>query len=102
MDAAGEFLFGSTDLNTLDMELPIAGKALVGPRGSAVIGKEYGGFLYAFEDAQVLIPLRGRLGPHFWPLLEIKGDKNKVNRDQIDQWIQVCDTCRDRAEIERG
>jgi hypothetical protein len=91
MDAAGEFLFGSTDINSLDMELPVAGKAKIGPRGTAV-ESGYGEFVNAFDEVQVLVPLRGRMGPHVWPVMEMKQDKAKVHRAQIDQWVQVCAT----------
>jgi hypothetical protein len=88
MDAAGEFLFSTTDINSLDGELPVAGHAKIGPRGTAV-ASGYGGFVNAFDEVQVLIPVRGRMGPYVWPLLEMKGDKAKAYRSVIDAWVQV-------------
>jgi hypothetical protein len=38
MDAAGEFLFGASDLNTLDLPLPIAAQAKMGPKGTLAEG----------------------------------------------------------------
>jgi hypothetical protein len=38
MDAAGEFLFGASDLNTLDLPLPIPGQAKMGPKGTMAEG----------------------------------------------------------------
>ena len=89
MDAAGEFLFSTTDINSLDGVLPVAGKAKIGPRGSAC-ESGYGDFVNAFEESQALIPIRGRLGPHIWPALELGGDKAKPHRKLIDKWLQVC------------
>lgn len=39
MDAAGEFLFGASDLNTLDLPLPVAGQAKMGTKGTLAEGK---------------------------------------------------------------
>ncbi|KAF8598665.1 cytochrome P450 monooxygenase CYP63 [Ceratobasidium sp. AG-I] len=87
MDAAGEFLFSTTDINSLDGVLPVAGKAKIGPRGTAC-ESGYGDFVNAFEESQALIPKRGRLGPHIWPALELGGDKAKPHRELIDKWLQ--------------
>ena len=96
MDAAGEFLFSSTSINSLDMDLPIAGKAKIGPRGTAVESM-YGGFVNAFDEVQVLIPVRGRMGPYIWPLVEMRGDKAKKHRRVIDAWLQpLLDSAFDR------
>lgn len=98
MDAAGEFLFSSTDINSLDLELPIAGQAKIGPRGTAV-ESAYGGFVNAFDEVQALIPLRGRMGPYVWPLLEMKGDKAMEYRRLINQWVQpLLDSAFERRE----
>lgn len=88
MDAAGEFLFSTTDINSLDGVLPVAGKAKIGPRGSAS-ESGYGDFVNAFDESQALIPVRGRLGTYIWPALELAGDKARPHRDVIDKWLQV-------------
>lgn len=88
MDAAGEFLFSTTTINSLDASLPIAYQSKIGPRGSAC-PSGYGDFVNAFDESQLLIPIRGRLGPYIWPALELGGDKAKPHRDAIDQWLQV-------------
>ncbi|TFY81269.1 hypothetical protein EWM64_g2745 [Hericium alpestre] len=51
LDSASEFLFGNC-LHTLQGALPVAGKAKLGPKGSA-IDDEFGTFAWAFENAQV-------------------------------------------------
>lgn len=52
LDTAGEFLFGTPDLNTLDLPLPRAKHAKLGAKGTAPEGA-YGGFAQAFEEGQV-------------------------------------------------
>jgi len=87
MDAAGEFLFGASDLNTLNLPLPIAGQAKMGTKGTQAEGG-YGSFVTAFENALVLLPIRSRLGRYMWPLAELSGDKARPHRKEIDFWIQ--------------
>ncbi|KAG8699115.1 hypothetical protein FRC09_006833 [Ceratobasidium sp. 395] len=87
MDAAGEFLFGASDLNTLDLPLPVAGQAKLGPKGTAAEGG-YGSFVTAFEQALILHVTRSRLGRYMWPFAEISGDKARPYRKEIDFWIQ--------------
>ena len=53
IDTAAEFLFG-TALSTLHAALPIAGKAKMGPKGSA-INDEFGTFAWAFEVRNVCV-----------------------------------------------
>ncbi|KAG8999414.1 hypothetical protein FRB94_006194 [Tulasnella sp. JGI-2019a] len=62
MDTAGEFLFGTSDLHTLDLPFPKASEAVLGPKGIATDGI-YGGFVKAFEQGQV--NTRKRLGQPF-------------------------------------
>ncbi|KAG9029734.1 hypothetical protein FRB95_004936 [Tulasnella sp. JGI-2019a] len=52
MDTAGEFLFGTSDLNTLDLPFPKASEAVLGPKGVAT-DTIYGGFVQAFEQGQI-------------------------------------------------
>ncbi|QRV82734.1 cytochrome P450 family protein [Ceratobasidium sp. AG-Ba] len=87
MDAAGEFLFGASDLNTLDLPLPVAGQAKLGPKGTSAEGG-YGSFVTAFEKALILHVTRSRLGRYMWPFAELSGDKARPYRDEIDFWIQ--------------
>lgn len=87
MDAAGEFLFGASDLNTLDLPLPVAGQAKMGTKGTLAEGG-YGNFVSAFEQALILLPIRSRLGKHLWPAVEVLADKARPYRNEIDFWIQ--------------
>ncbi|CEL62811.1 Cytochrome P450 52E2 OS=Candida apicola GN=CYP52E2 PE=3 SV=1 [Rhizoctonia solani AG-1 IB] len=87
MDAAGDFLFGASDLNTLDLPLPVAGQAKMGPKGTLAEGG-YGNFVSAFEKALILLPIRSRLGKHLWPAAELFADKARPYRNEIDFWIQ--------------
>ncbi|KDN35015.1 hypothetical protein RSAG8_11958, partial [Rhizoctonia solani AG-8 WAC10335] len=79
MDAAGDFLFGASDLNTLDLPLPIAGRAKMGPKGTLAEGG-YGNFVSAFEKALILLPIRSRLGKHLWPAAEVFADKARITQ----------------------
>ncbi|CUA76640.1 Cytochrome P450 52E1 [Rhizoctonia solani] len=87
IDAACEFLFSCTTLNTLSLPLPIAYKAQIGPRGTAA-PTSYGSFVSAFDEAQVIIPIRGRMGPHIWPVVEWKKDQVWKHRCVIDEWVK--------------
>ncbi|KAJ1300310.1 hypothetical protein OPQ81_005132 [Rhizoctonia solani] len=87
IDAAGEFLFSCTSLNTLSLPLPVAYKAQIGPRGTAA-PTSYGSFVSAFDEAQTLIPVRGRMGPYIWPVTEWKGDKACRHRRVVDEWVR--------------
>ncbi|CAE6433878.1 unnamed protein product, partial [Rhizoctonia solani] len=87
IDAAGEFLFSCTTLNTLSLPLPIAYKAQIGPRGTAA-PTSYGSFVSAFDEAQTVIPVRGRMGPYIWPVAEWKGDKARKHRCVVDAWVK--------------
>ncbi|KAF8308491.1 cytochrome P450 monooxygenase CYP63 [Clavulina sp. PMI_390] len=89
IDAAGEFLFGVPDFDTLDAPLPRPGKAVLGPKGSSMPNTEsnaYMDFVNALEGIQVATaprPLRGAL----WPLWEwsknVADEPNKV----ISAWL---------------
>ncbi|KAG8889661.1 hypothetical protein FRB98_003464 [Tulasnella sp. 332] len=52
MDAAGEFLFGTSELDTLNLPFPKASEVVLGPKGIATEGK-YGDFVRAFEQSQL-------------------------------------------------
>ena len=86
LDAAGEFLFGTTEMNTLDLPLPKPGKAALGPKGSMAEG-DYGGFVYAFEEIQAAITARSRRS-WIWPLYELFGDRTKSHNEAIDDWVR--------------
>ncbi|CCO35185.1 Cytochrome P450 52E1 [Rhizoctonia solani AG-1 IB] len=86
IDAACEFLFSSTSLNTLSLPLPIAYKAEMGARGTAA-PTSYGSFVSAFDDAQSIIPIRGRMGPYVWPVAEWKQDKVMACREVVNEWV---------------
>ncbi|PFH47049.1 hypothetical protein AMATHDRAFT_77386 [Amanita thiersii Skay4041] len=84
LDAASEFLFGKS-LDTLSATLPIPGKTVMGPKGSAT-EDTWGSFVNAFEMAQQNITRRARIG-YFWPLFELFGDRNEPYAQQIRQWL---------------
>ncbi|EKM50591.1 uncharacterized protein PHACADRAFT_263957 [Phanerochaete carnosa HHB-10118-sp] len=72
LDSASEFLFGKC-LDTLHGTLPVAGRAKMGPKGTS-IDDECGSFAWAFEDVQVQVARRTRIGKP-WPLFELFHDK---------------------------
>jgi len=52
MDTAGEFLFGTSELNTMDLPIPKASEVALGPKGISTDGI-YGGFVKALEQGQI-------------------------------------------------
>ncbi|KAH6905109.1 cytochrome P450 monooxygenase CYP63, partial [Coprinopsis sp. MPI-PUGE-AT-0042] len=84
LDSASEFLFGK-NLDTLSQPRPLAGKARMGPKGSALEGS-WGSFAHSFETAQINATTRARIG-HWWPLLELTKDINKEHADVIHSWM---------------
>ena len=84
LDTASEFLFGR-NLNTLAGSLPEAGSAKMGPKGSAT-NDTFGSFAQAFEQAQIVITLRARLG-YFWPIFELFRDKMKGPSRETKSWL---------------
>ncbi|KAF8308494.1 cytochrome P450 [Clavulina sp. PMI_390] len=117
-DAAGEFLFGVSDFNTLDLPLPRPGKATLTPKGSAVSDAQsnvYTKFLSAFERIQIAIaprPFRGVL----WPLWEWSKNLAEEHNKVVSAWLgplirRVLDAkekrkkageCRAKLELEEG
>jgi hypothetical protein len=85
LDAAGEFLFGTKKLNTLDDPLPEPGKAALGPKGSLAAG-DYGDFVNALEQIQSLVSRRTRR-MWLWPLYEWFGDLTTPYNKTIDHWV---------------
>ncbi|KAG8874188.1 hypothetical protein FRB98_008587, partial [Tulasnella sp. 332] len=86
MDTAGEFLFGTSDLNTLDLPIPKASEAVLGPKGIATDGL-YGGFVQAFEQGQINVRLRAsRPGP-LWTAQEFFYDKQTETAKAIDDFL---------------
>ncbi|KAF8338717.1 cytochrome P450 monooxygenase CYP63 [Cantharellus anzutake] len=88
MDAAGEFLFGSTTFNTLDLPLPPPNKkSKLGPKGTELEGS-YGSFIYAFEKLQEITLIRNLRGPlKVWGLMEFWKDETKIHRLAVDAFI---------------
>ncbi|KAF8749700.1 cytochrome p450 [Rhizoctonia solani] len=60
----------------------------MGARGTAA-PTSYGSFVSAFDEAQGIIPIRGRMGPYIWPLAEWKGDKVMACRRVVNEWVAV-------------
>ncbi|KAJ4000449.1 cytochrome P450 [Lentinula boryana] len=87
LDTASEFLFGQS-LNTLTLELPGQGGHAVkmGPKGSA-IDDEFGSFAWAFEDVQVKISTRMRIG-NIWPIFELFQDKTQKSNTVIHDFLR--------------
>ncbi|KAF8308480.1 cytochrome P450 monooxygenase CYP63 [Clavulina sp. PMI_390] len=90
LDAAGEFLFGVPDFNTLDLPLPRPGKSTLGPKGSSMPETErnaYTDFVNAFEGFQVAIVPRGLRGA-LWPLWEWSKNVAKQPNEVITNWVR--------------
>ncbi|KAF8338716.1 cytochrome P450 [Cantharellus anzutake] len=80
MDAAGEFLFGSTTFNTLDLPLPPPTK---NPNWGS-----YGSFIYAFEKLQEIVIIRSLRGSaKVWGLMEFWKDETKIHSLAVDAFI---------------
>lgn len=86
MIVTAAFLFGVTDLNTLDLPLPRSGSAHMGPKGSAPEGAGFGSFVNAFETLQVAIPPRGPRG-NLWPLWELFNNVAADSNRAMDNYI---------------
>lgn len=84
LDSASEFLFGK-NLDTLSQPRPLAGRARMGPKGSALEGS-WGSFAHSFETAQINVTTRARIG-HWWPLLELSKDMNKEHAEVVHGWL---------------
>lgn len=74
LDTAGEFLFGTSDLNTLDSPLPQAGSAKLGPKGSQT-DDEFGTFATAFEEGGMEVVHRALATDINWTIKQFFGDK---------------------------
>lgn len=105
LDTGGEFLFGKSDLNTLDLPLPKAGTARLGPKGVATDGM-YGGFAQAFEEGQT--NTRDRLGKpqFFWMAKEFFTDSQakmyQVITDYLEPMAKAALDRKEKAEANRG
>jgi hypothetical protein len=84
LDAASEFLFG-VNLDTLSASLPTPGNTPMGPKGSAT-QDTWGAFVRAFDEAQMNIMKRARIG-YLWPLLEMFKDRNQKHAEVIAEWL---------------
>ncbi|EKM74893.1 hypothetical protein AGABI1DRAFT_80614 [Agaricus bisporus var. burnettii JB137-S8] len=84
LDAASEFLFG-VNLDTLSASLPTPGSTFMGPKGSAT-RDTWGAFVRAFDEAQINIMKRARIG-YLWPLLEMFKDRNQKHAEVIAEWL---------------
>ncbi|KAG8881394.1 hypothetical protein FRB98_004374 [Tulasnella sp. 332] len=87
MDTAGEFLFGTPDLNTLDLPLPKAEKAILGPKGIATDGI-YGGFVLAFEQAQLNLLKRIGQPIPLWTAREFFKDPQTETARTIEAFLE--------------
>lgn len=88
LDAAGEFLFGTKDLNTLDRLLPRAGFAKLGLKGAAQPEGSFGGFAQAFEALQNILRIRVQMPDMVWPLLEMWTDSAAQHSVVADKWAE--------------
>lgn len=89
----GEFLFGISDLNTLDLPLAQPGKATMGAKGAIAssaegsgYGTRYSAFVQAFETLQLVIPPRGPRG-NLWPAWELFNNVASESNKAIDDWV---------------
>lgn len=87
MDTAGEFLFGTSELNTLDLPLPKASEAAIGPKGVATDGI-YGGFVQAFEQGQVNARKRSSQPAPLWTAREFFHDSQTETAKAIDDFLE--------------
>ncbi|KAF8308490.1 cytochrome P450 [Clavulina sp. PMI_390] len=90
LDAAGEFLFGASDFDTLDGALPRPGKSTLGAKGSSVPDSQrnaYSDFVNAFESFQVVIAPRVSRGA-LWPLWEWSKNVAEEPNAVITSWIR--------------
>ncbi|KAG8984793.1 hypothetical protein FRB95_006304 [Tulasnella sp. JGI-2019a] len=72
-DTAGAFLFGTDDLNTLDLPLPEPGEARLGPKGIAVDGA-YGDYAQALDQELVNLRVRATTPAIVWTAREFFSD----------------------------
>jgi len=84
LDTASEFLFGE-NLDTLSSSLPEPYKTPMGPKGSSTTDT-WGNFAGAFDEAQINITKRARIG-YLWPLLELFEDRNSRHAKVISGWL---------------
>ncbi|KAF9445140.1 cytochrome P450 monooxygenase CYP63 [Macrolepiota fuliginosa MF-IS2] len=84
LDAASEFLFGQ-NLDTLAASLPQPHNTRMGAKGSAT-EDSWGAFATAFDEAQMNITKRARIG-YLWPLLEGFRDRNRPHAQVIEEWL---------------
>ena len=85
LDAAGEFLFGTRSLNSLELPFALPGRAKLGPKGTELEGA-YGSFVSAFDEIQNVISLRYERN-WFWPLIEFWRDETKEHRRVMNDFI---------------
>lgn len=86
LDTAGEFLLGTDSLNTLDLPLPIPGKAILGVKGTQAEGV-YGGFVNSFEQLQAIMAVRCRWNK-LWPAREFFKDHSEEHNTIVDEFIR--------------
>lgn len=87
MDAAGQFLFGTNTLNTLELPLPRPGQGALGSKGTQ-LGGDYGKFVSAFEGVQQVVGVRFRRS-WLWPLMEMITDATDAYNGTIDDWVII-------------
>ncbi|KAF8314508.1 cytochrome P450 monooxygenase CYP63 [Clavulina sp. PMI_390] len=90
LDAAGEFLFGVPDFNTLDAPLPRPGQTTLGPKGSSppeTQSTPYTDFVKAFEGTLVAIAPRVMRGS-LWPFWELSTNATSKYNKTISDWMR--------------
>lgn len=87
MDTAGEFLFGTSSLNTMDLPLPKAGQAVAGAKGTAT-GGAYGSFVNAFDEGNVNIHRRLGKPQVVWSTLEFFKDGQAQAHKAVDAYLE--------------
>ncbi|KAF8331980.1 cytochrome P450 [Cantharellus anzutake] len=85
MDAAGEFLFGSKDFNTLDQPLAFPGKGDVAGWEASARGP-YGELVQAFDRLQEITAIRGISGK-WWALQEFWTNKTRKHSKIADSFL---------------
>lgn len=85
LDAGSEFLLGFSP-DALSAPRPVPFRTRLGAKGSAT-DDTFGTFAYSFEEVQVTISMRWRLGA-FFPLYELFGDRTLPHVEVITRWVK--------------
>ncbi|KAF8331983.1 uncharacterized protein EI90DRAFT_2919015 [Cantharellus anzutake] len=86
MDAAGEFLFGSKDFNTLDRPLPVPSSVGLKANATELDQGPYGELVLAFDKLQEIIAIRSISG-RWWAIREFWKDETVGYNKVVDRFV---------------